>query len=174
MKDISAAAKLSALEVSGDVGDMPLLKTVAFLRVLSMVHQNHHWAAFSPTQMSDHLLFERLYNETQEEIDALGEKAFLYGESYMDESITFENIQDMWSLLVKTQMGKTVDSPNALVENSLVAELLFAEFLDGLVLGLQASGRMGDGKGRGLDKIIQDMQDTHEGHVYLLRQRLKG
>ena len=51
-----------------------LVAVLVSLRALALLHQTHHWLSDGPEYYADHLLFERLYNETVEEIDAIGER----------------------------------------------------------------------------------------------------
>ena len=45
------------------------------LKHLYVLHQNHHWTSMGDPFYGDHLLFQRLYEATVEEIDSIAEKA---------------------------------------------------------------------------------------------------
>ena len=45
------------------------------LRALSFLHQTHHWQSSGANFMGDHLLYSRLYDTVNGEIDGVGERA---------------------------------------------------------------------------------------------------
>lgn len=47
---------------------------IASLKALALIHQHSHWTAKGVTFYGDHLLFERLYNDTLELLDEAAEK----------------------------------------------------------------------------------------------------
>lgn len=135
------------------------------MRFLYLVHQTHHWTAKGDSYYGDHLLFERLYNAVVAEVDGLAEKAVGLG--------MIENVNlplQMSQLLKLTQgygMSSTIPQPSELAKRSLMAEQSFLRVLDMISCQLKQAGLMT----RGLDNYIAGVQDTHEGHVYLLKQR---
>ena len=49
------------------------------LKFLASVHQNHHWVTKGDPFYGDHLLFQRVYEATAEDIDTMAEKAIGLG-----------------------------------------------------------------------------------------------
>src|SRR5690606_33619745 len=47
----------------------PLSAVLSALRAASFLHQTHHWQTSGPSYYGDHLLFDRLYKESQPHID---------------------------------------------------------------------------------------------------------
>jgi len=63
---IKLAQKASAEEL--------MASYVAFLRALYHIHQNAHWKVQGSESYGNHLLFQRLYEETQQSVDDAAEK----------------------------------------------------------------------------------------------------
>lgn len=75
----------------------PLMRIIlAILRAQYLSYQTSHWQARGPGGYGNHLLFQRLYEGVQEEIDTLGEKMVGYfGESAVDLDVSLDLITDM-------------------------------------------------------------------------------
>lgn len=138
------------------------------LRFLTMVHQTHHWITKGDAFFGDHLLFERLYNETVAEVDALAEKSIGLGGTD-NVNIVLQTSQVM-RLVSGYGSSTTLPHPSDLARRSLAAECNF------LKTAAIACERMKENSSlsRGLDNLLASIQDTHEGHIYLLKQRTKG
>jgi hypothetical protein len=141
-----------------------LVSVLVFLRSLSLIHQSHHWLTSGENYYSDHLLFERLYNQTQEEIDKVGEKAVGAG----DLKYIYPGPQ---SLLISQVVGSLCNGskPGAFVEVSVEAERRFILHLRYIMKQMEAKGFLT----KGIDNLLAGIEDTHEGHLYLLDQRMK-
>jgi DNA-binding ferritin-like protein len=135
------------------------------LKFLAAVHQNHHWTAKGDPFYGDHLLFERLYGGTVGEIDSVAEKAVGLG-----------NVSNVDLMLQTTQvlrlvqgygMSQTIPQPTELAKRSLMAEMNFLATIMRLVESMNETGTLT----RGLDNLIAGIEDQHEGHVFLLKQR---
>lgn len=139
---------------------------LAALRSLAMIHQQHHWVSSGTTYYEDHLLFERLYNATNDSVDSVAEKCIGLGdESTVDLQLQLKTI---WQFIKdNTSSAFTVDSDNSLVQKSLNAELQFLTLANTVSESLTANGLLTPG----LDNMIAGLQDVHESHVYLLKQR---
>jgi DNA-binding ferritin-like protein len=113
----------------------------------------------------DHLLFERLYTEVVEEIDGLGEKVTSY---YGPEAI-----EDLATLVDTTRFLSLYqgpgDGPTGLYERALRLELHLQRSLKVAYDRIKVDGEMS----LGLDDYLMSLANTHESHVYLLRQRLR-
>lgn len=135
------------------------------LRFLYMVHQTHHWVAKGDSYYGDHLLFQRLYEGIAGEIDQVAEKAVGLGDE------TNVNMVLQVSQLQKLSQGygssSTVPMANELAKRSLRLEKDFLLVMDQLASQMREQGVLT----RGVDNLLAGIEDAHEGHVYLLKQR---
>jgi len=141
---------------------------VAILRAAGLVHQSHHWQTCGTAQYGDHLLFERIYNESVGFVDQIAERAVGTG----GESLVCPKLQaGMIPVLVSHWCQSPVPpSPLEMVATSLEVERCVLDCLE------LARGRL-DGKGglsSGTDNLLQGVADKHEEFVYLLQQRRGG
>jgi DNA-binding ferritin-like protein len=135
------------------------------LRFLAVVHQTHHWTAKGDPFYGDHLLYERLYNGVVADVDTLAEKAVGLGGN--------DNVNLPLQLLQLNQlaqsygMASTIPQTTDLAKRSMAAEIGFLRCAAHCACSLKEAGLMT----RGLDNMLQGIEDKHEGHVYLLKQR---
>lgn len=136
------------------------------LKFLAAVHQNHHWITKGDPFYGDHLLFSRIYEGAVCDIDALAEKAIGLGcTSNVD--IVLQHKQ-LCQLLQGYGMTATIPQPTELAKRSYLAEMNFLKATAHLVEHMKANGTLT----RGLDNLLAGIEDKHEGHVYLLKQRI--
>ena len=78
---------------------MPMLRLVlAILRAQYLSYQTSHWQTSGPSYYGNHLLFQRLYEGVQAEIDAIGEKLVGYfGIEAVDLEISLYSVCEMVS-----------------------------------------------------------------------------
>ncbi len=128
-------------------------KYVALLRAIYLLHQRNHWES---KQYDHHLLFQRLYEGTQEMLDDAAEKTIgLFGElKIFNESSVSE---------------KFYNAENPL-EASLKAEKAFQDFAKKLYDTLKSNNQLT----LGLDDMIMSQVSKSELHCYLLQQALKS
>jgi DNA-binding ferritin-like protein len=144
-----------------------LSSLLAHLRFVYFVHQFHHWTASGDSFYGDHLLFQRLYEASQSEIDDLAEKAVgLGGNENVDLLMQFQTIVPF----IK-QYGQSVTYARGseLAKRSLEIEQAFLNAIDATIERLEMDGMMT----QGLDDMLPAMRSTHEGHIYLLKQRVQ-
>jgi len=138
---------------------------LVYLKFLSFVHQNHHWTSSGDPYYGDHLLFERLYNSVTGEIDTVAEKAIGLGCS------TNVNLalmtQQLHKLVTGYGMTATIPQSSDLARRSLMAEMNFLKVIDFAIESLEECGLLTNG----VDNMLQDLADSHEKSVYLLKQR---
>lgn len=146
---------------------------LAFLRALAVIHQGHHWLTFGNNYFGDHLLFERLYDETQAEIDQVAEKAIGVGceASFIHPSwqmpLTNKIVDYFCETGVNTGGGASASS---YVRISSLAEKTFVDFVGSAAKRMQAR----NGISRGVDNLLAGIEDKHQSHIYLLGQREKA
>lgn len=140
-----------------DVVKFALLETLAFLRAIHWSHWTAHWQV---NYYGDHLLFEELYNNTQKEIDSLGEKCVSF--------FGTESVND------RDQAKKMIEILSWIEEEDYLKRGM--AFEDKFIGYLVATWELVNGANKmtmGLDNLLQQISETHEKHLYLLRQRTK-
>lgn len=138
---------------------------LAFLRYLNVLHQTNHWTASGDPYYGDHQLFQRLYSSTNEEIDSIAEKAVGLGSPQL---VNVEDqIKSMLMIQESCRRHFVIPRPDDLVDMSFVAEATFLCAMKMVCDSLKADGLMT----HGLDNLLAGIEDTHEGSLYLLKQR---
>ena len=132
---------------------------LAFLRALTIVHQSHHWQTYGANFMGDHLLFERLYNETNAEVDVVAEKAV--GVGGIELTNYFAQLHQIQHFLDGVAKGE------ALTTESRRAEIMLLVSGELILESLNQKGILTTG----IEQAIGNVLDLHEGHLYLLQQR---
>jgi len=136
------------------------------LKYLAAVHQNHHWVTKGDPFYGDHLLFQRVYSATIEDIDTLAEKSIGLGSTANVDLVLVTS--QLMKLVKGYGMTTTLPSPSELAKRSYLSEMNFIKVMAHLAEHLKECGLMT----RGLDNMLQGIEDRHEGHVYLLKQRI--
>lgn len=135
----------------------PLVVALGRLRAAHTIHHNNHWSSAGATSYGDHLLFQRLYEETFPWVDSVGER--IIG---LQIPLNFADLMSLESELVQELYS---NSRNDLIQLSLNA-----------VLGVQMAltGVREAEPTDGTENLIDDISDGLETHVYLLQQRITG
>ena len=136
------------------------------LKFLAAVHQNHHWTTKGDPFYGDHLLFERILGGVCGEIDSVAEKAIGLG-STSNVDLVMQHKQ-LCQLVQGYGMTSTVPQPTELAKRSYLAEMNFLKVASHLVEHMKECGTLT----RGLDNLLAGIEDAHEGHIYLLKQRI--
>lgn len=140
---------------------------LAFLKAEAGLHQSHHWRTQGPNFYSDHLLFERIYNETYGLIDGLAERTIGVGDPSLLQPLELElsTFAIMRALYEETDTstGDFASLSLRAVHRFLAVECLAYE-------SLQAKGQLS----HGLDNLLQGLADKHEEFIYLLSQKTSG
>jgi DNA-binding ferritin-like protein len=136
------------------------------LKYLAALHQNHHWTAMGDPYYGDHLLFQRLYDGVDAEIDLVAEKSIGLG---CTSNVDLNLVHSQLLKLVSGQGSATmIPQSSDLAKKSLMAEMNFLAVMKHLCDSIKDCGLMTNG----LDKMLAGIEDKHEGHVYLLKQRI--
>lgn len=145
-------------------GELSLV--LASARYLQIVHQTHHWCSSGATSYSDHLLFQRLYEAMNSEVDLLAEKAIGLGSvSNVDLCMQAAQVFQMSNEYNNSLMNP---SCSEYVTKSYVAEIGFLRCLSHCVESLKQKNLLT----RGVDNMLAAIEDKHEEHCYLLKQRM--
>jgi DNA-binding ferritin-like protein len=129
----------------------------------ALVHQTHHWSCRGSSFFADHLLFERIYNESLSGIDQLAERAIGQGQPLAVSAKT----QAAAMQVAIDMLGADPLDVTEMVQRSLSIESLCLSGLTN-VLGLLEST---DQLSPGTSNLLEGLADTHETFVYLLKQR---
>jgi len=128
----------------------------AELRALDWCHRAAHWQSSGSTSYQEHLLFERLYGNTVEEIDTFAEK--LVG-TYGNEAVAplLGVVATAWYIKAAGVAGDSVST-------ALEAEERFLRHIQGVMDSEDLSV--------GMENFLGGVADKHETHTYLLKQHL--
>lgn len=136
---------------------------VASLKALALIHQHNHWTTRGKTFYGDHLLFERLYNSTLENLDLAAEKFMgVFEDSCLD--------YDLQTSLLNKVLLKYKNLEGSPAQMSLAAEKDFLKFSQDAYDCFQEEDKMT----LGLDDMIMAIASNREEAVYLLQQSLDG
>jgi len=153
-------------------GNAPMAELAALLACLRAevwIHLAHHWQTRGCTYYGDHLLFMRLYEEADDLVDGLAEKAVGMG-SHM---LVQPRLQGMHTMAALMRLyGDTPDNPGAedYPAISLRAVMCFLAFERLVYETLESQGKLS----HGIDNMLQGIADKHEEFAYLLQQRCKS
>lgn len=146
-----------------DLGVLGIL--VSWLKATAKVHQHHHWTSKGTTFYSNHLLFERLYNETFAQIDSLAERYVgMEGETALH-PLTQLAIQND----ILLDLYQDPDAQLQPFELSLDIEQQTLQ----AIADCRANLEQRDLLSNGVDNLLQGIADGHESLVYLLKQSVK-
>jgi len=140
---------------------------VGILRAASLVHQTHHWQTRGGNFYGDHQMFMRIYDDSQDFIDQVAERAIGAGSrDLVNPLVQAALIPQLVSAWGVAQDATSFD----MVSISLVVERCVLDCLKAARARLEASGQLSDGT----DNLLQGVSDKHEEFVYLLQQRQGG
>lgn len=140
-------------------------KVFAAHRTLVQVYQTAHWLSKGSTFYSDHLLYERLYNEASAIIDGMAEKFIsVAGEYCINPVVVSKKVCDM------LESYQQESSPEALLENACGFQLAALKITKEYYLVMQQEEKLT----LGLDDFLMALCNDHEHRLYLLEQRKKG
>lgn len=151
--------------------DAPLAElgvVVAMLRAGALLHQTHHWQTRGNSFYGDHLLFERLYNESLALIDQVAERAVGAGSRVLvcpkHQAGLVNSFVQVWA-----SQDSVEPSPDEMIRLSLNAEVFILRAVKIARERLESAGTLSDGT----DNLLQGVADKHEEFMYLLQQRLE-
>ena len=142
-----------------------LSNILALLRAALHLHQTHHWQTHGDQYYSDHLLFQRLYQESEEFVDALAEKSV--GLSSIDRVEATDQIASMHEFIDRAfESVPASNNPIDMIKRSLFIENLILETIKNYLENSKLIST------HGLNNLLEGICDKHESFVYLLKQRL--
>jgi DNA-binding ferritin-like protein len=141
--------------------EVKLMKTIlAYLEVSYLFYQSAHWQTKGSDFYGDHLLFQRIYEGLREEIDTVAEKIVgVYAADHVDFKRRLSNMVLLADFLDMEYIQKEYISTGLLLEQKVLDLLQEAD------QGTFSAG---------VKDLLAGIANTHEGHVYLLKQRQMG
>ena len=131
---------------------------VATLKAIYFCYQQNHWNSKGPNFYQQHLLFERLYKKTADEIDAAAEKMIgIFG----DNPLEFNFQVEMMSKVLK----KYSNIPD-FIDLSIKIENDFIKFSEEAFNCFASEKNLS----LGLNDFIMSLCNVHEENIYLLTQ----
>jgi len=136
---------------------------IALLKTMAIIHQHSHWTTKGSMFYGDHLLFARLYESAQENLDTAAEKFLgLFGDSVLD--------YDLQNQLLNKTLSKYSDLEGSPAQMSMAIEKDFLKFSQEAFECFEREDTMT----LGLDDMIMAIASQREESIYLLQQSLKG
>lgn len=134
---------------------------VATLKAMTLIHQHSHWTTRGVPFYGDHLLFMRIYESAQKDLDLAAEKYVgLFGDQVLD--------YDTQTQLLNQVLSKYSDLEGSPAQMSLAIEKDFLKFSKDAYTLFEAEGHLT----LGLDDMIMAIASSREEAVYLLQQKL--
>ena len=131
---------------------------VAALKGIYLIEQHCHWTTQGDDFYGDHLMFQRLYESAQEDVDAAAEKFIgLFGVECMDYATQADLLH---KVLLKYE---DIEEP---IKKCLAVEMEFCKFSKAAYDCFEKEGTMT----LGLDDLIMSIASKREESLYLLRQ----
>lgn len=129
-----------------------------FLRAIYQTHHDNHWKCQGNDFYGNHLMFKKLYENTLEHVDEVGEK--LIG-VYKGKDIISTDPESIGKIVEQYQAEKY---GNDCVRSSLEIENAFLKLSKDVYDKLDQE----DSLTLGVDDMIMSISNDHEVHVYLL------
>ena len=135
-----------------------IIKILAYQRSLAIYYKTAHWQSKGSLFYSDHLLFDRLHNSVQEEIDTVAEKGIgLTSDISVVNPVTHLKLVSEVMEKMPTENNENIDY----AKSALSLEKQFLSFLE----------EVGKEGSLGFQNMVGGIADNHETNVYLLNQR---
>lgn len=152
-------------EAARPVQELGWSRLLAAANALYTLYYTSHWKAQGSMYYGDHLLYERLYKATFEDLDMIAEKAI--GTTDCDSFITASK----WAAETAAWIRQwDPEGSGDYFEFSLMllgAEKDYIRLVSKFKKELERADLLTDG----IDDFLQGLVNKHEGHIYLLQQR---
>lgn len=134
---------------------------LALLRAQYHNYQESHWTAVGGNYYGNHLLFQRLYEGVQEEVDSVAEKSL----ALFPEVIDTGKLQKMMCYWLERWRG--ISCP---FHRGLMSEKDLQNVAKALYQSLEDAGMLS----MGWDDMLMALANDHETNTYLLQQVTRG
>lgn len=161
-KVLSVAA--DSFGVYSEYKELPVL--LAMIQASATIHQSYHWTVSGDNFYSQHLLMERLYNNSFEGIDPLAER--IVGITNTSNLLRPEKLLNLQYLVV--ELVEQLDNVGG-TERSYAIEMIVLGMIKKIVSLYERQDRLTEG----LSNLLDELADKHEESVYLLgRSQVKS
>lgn len=138
---------------------------IATLKATALIHQHSHWTTRGAPFYGNHLLFERLYDSSLDDLDKAAEKFVgLFGDDPLNYDLQVE--------LLNKVLSKYKDLEGSPLQMSLAIEKDFIKFSRDAYDCFESEGKLEESLG--LDDMVMEIASNRETSIYLLQQALKG
>lgn len=135
---------------------------IASLKAMTLTHLHSHWTTQGSNFFGSHLLFERIYQSAQENLDGAAEKfVAVCGSEVLDWSTQNDLLHKILGKLEKVS-----EDPLTL---SLEIEKQFLNLCQQTEAAFDEEGELS----QGIANLLQNIADDRENAVYLLQQTMK-
>jgi DNA-binding ferritin-like protein len=168
---VQAAFSQWVVDSVASYGNAPMAELAVVLAAIqaeTTIHHTHHWMSKGNQAYGDHLLFDRLYGDTQGMVDGLAEKAVGTGSEVLVQPLA-QAQQVLGFLEVVYSDSTDQPDPQTSVFLSLRSALMVMDLIDWALESLDSKGELSNG----VENQLQGLSDNHETFVYLLKQRTK-
>jgi len=146
---------------------------VASLKAIVHIHQHNHWTTKGDSFYADHLLFSKVYESAQEDLDLAAEKFIgLFSSSSVDfdmQNDLLNKILKKYSTIIQNNLDSNGDvSAEGHVKLSLSIEKDFLKMSESAYAFFEKEGKLS----LGLDDMLASIASSREEAIYLLNQRL--
>lgn len=132
---------------------------IATLKSIYIINQQNHWLSKGTEFYSSHLLFQRLYEDVQENIDTAAEKFIgLFG----PEVVNYDNINKLTFKVLNKYSSLTSFEQSLKIEEDFIKYSKYA----------YDCFKNEDKLSLGLDDMLMSISSDREEAVYLLKQTL--
>jgi starvation-inducible DNA-binding protein len=156
---IKVASELSPQSISS------MVSMLALLEAAFMVNLTSHWQTNGSQYYGDHILLQRIYEDSEDFIDSLAERIMGLGGA-----IPAPQFTNVTAQFVSKLAPQSYDDPDQIMAASLTTEKVVVDALTNLRANLETTGELTDG----LDNLLQGISDKHEEFLYLLQQRMSN
>ena len=156
MKSGKQASAYMQKSLTASSAEGTCVEVLVTLQAIERLHHAAHLQAKGPESYSDHLLFGRLYEGVQHEIDGLSEKMVAaFGGACVDADARGADAAELLA-----DWSKADDT----LQRALDAEMQLQDAIADALAGDVTAG---------LENFLQGIADSHETAIYLLQQRIK-
>lgn len=138
-----------------------LSNVLAALRAQYISYQTSHWIAKGEAFYSEHLLFQRLYESVEDQIDTLAEKLVCF-----EDEEAIDMVEQTQKIHLLSKKWSEIDCP---LERGLESEAFMQKIIEEAYEEITKSNEMT----LGLDDFLMATANSHEENMYLLKRNLK-
>lgn len=145
---------------SSDRCEDTIASVLYHLNALSLMHRSAHWQVRGDTFYGDHLMFERMYEDIDDEIDRMAERIVAMSDaSYVDPHVISRAVDD---IVIDAMQIKCP------FERLLTCETTLIGVIDDAMSSLDECST----STLGWNDVLGAIASKHEEHIYILRSRL--